>query len=58
MSDWETFFFVIFVCTFYFWFALIMCVIGAIMIQIEKFFLKRKEQNEKNNKPTLYVGLD
>jgi len=57
MSDWETFFFVMFVCTFYFWFAVIMCIIGAIMIKVEKFF-KRKEKNDKNNEPTLYVGLD
>ena len=57
MSDWETFFFVLFVCAFYFWFAVIMCIIGAIMIKVENFF-KRKEKNEKDNKPTLYVGLD
>lgn len=57
MSDWETFFFVMFVCAFYFWFAVIMCIIGAIMIKVEKFF-KRKEKNEKDSKPTLYVGLD
>jgi len=58
MSDWETFFFVIFVCAFYFWFAVIMCIIGSIIIKIENFLLKRKEKNEKDNKPTLYVGLD
>lgn len=57
MSDWETFFFVIFVCALYFWFAVIMCIIGAIMIKVENFF-KRKEKNEKDSKPTLYVGLD
>jgi len=28
------------------------------MIKIENFLLKRKEKNEKNNEPNLYVGLD
>lgn len=58
MSDWETFFFVMFICTFYFWYCVMMCILGAILIQIEKFFLKRKEKHEKDSKPTLYVGLD
>jgi hypothetical protein len=35
-----------------------MCILGAILIKIEKFLLKRKEKNEKDSKPTLYVGLD
>ena len=59
MSDWNTFFFITFICALPFWYCVVMCIIGAILIQIEKFFLKRKEKkHEKNNKPTLYVGLD
>lgn len=46
MSDWETFFFLLFVCALPFWYLVFMSFVGLILIQIEKIHLKMKGEKD------------